>query len=180
VKGLAVALMVVGVLAAAGGALGLATKGGGTPAAVASATPSASPSPPASGSPSSAVSPSPSASAVTETPQQFLPLFAKAIRRGSVVFLLDRLHPVVIDTYGEGQCRTYLQRFRDRTAAYKILSMSARMQYIYSPDGLAIRVDDVFSVRVNRTANGSTSTVIIHLGLVGDQIRWFTDCGTPQ
>jgi hypothetical protein len=176
VKRLPIGLMVAGVLLAAGGGIGLATNGGGgTP--VAGGSPGGTSSPSASASPSA--SPSVSLSPAAESVPDFLATFARAVRRGDAPFLLARLHPAVTDLYGQQQCETFLASIRDRTRAYEVLSMSALMPYVYDPDGRSIQVGDVFSVRVRQTANGTTTTNIIHLGLVDGQIRWFTDCGTP-
>jgi hypothetical protein len=182
VKGFAVALMVVGVLAAAGGVVGLATNGGGSTVAV--ATPSAStsvsvaPSPSSQASPSG--SPSPTPSLGVEAVRAFLAPFARAIRSGDTAFLLAKLHPAVITLYGEQQCRTFLAGIRDRTRAYRVVSVSGLQIYDYNPDGLSIPLMNVFTVLVRQTADGESAPASIHLGLVDGGLRWFTDCGTPQ
>jgi hypothetical protein len=180
VKGLAIGLMVVGVLAAAGGAVGLATKGDGTTVAVAtpSGSVSVSVSPASPSAPS--VSPSPSPSLGVEAVRAFLSPFARAVRSGDAAYLLAKLHPVVITVYGEQQCRTYLASFRDRTRAYRVMSVSDLQMYDYNPDRLSIPVMNVLTVLVRQTAAGETAPAQIHLGLVEGELRWFTDCGTPQ
>ena len=177
-KGLAVALMVVGVLAAAGGAVGVATKGGGTTGAVVSPTLSASLSPPTSLSPSPFESVSPPAPA--ESVRDFLASLAQAVRSKDQAFLLARLHPAVIALYGQQQCETFVSTLSDPTRAFRVRSVSALGQYNYNPDGTSTVVQDVYTVRVRVTANGQTAVTDVHLGLVDGQIRWFTDCGTPQ
>jgi hypothetical protein len=169
---MAIALMAAGVLAVAGGAVGLATNKGETPVAVGSASPSASP--------STSASPSASPSPVAETVEEFLPVFQDAINSGDAAFLLDRLHPAVLDLYGEAQCRTGLTAFRDPTLRFKILSVAGPEPYVYDPDGREIPVEDAFKVRVRRTSQGTTKRTDVHFALIGGQLRWFTDCGTPK
>jgi hypothetical protein len=179
VKGLAIGLMVAGVLAAAGGALGVATNNGGTQV-VASASPTGSVRVSPAPVPSPSLSASPSPSPASETVQEFLPLFAAAFRGGDAAFLLARLHPAVITLYGRQQCATYTATLTDATRAYRITSVSAPGTYTYSPDGRSIQVPDVLTVRVRQTAYGQKVTGPIHLAVVDGTVRWFTDCGTPQ
>jgi hypothetical protein len=178
VKGLAIGLMVAGVLAAAGGVVGVVTNNGGTSNVVATASPTGSVAVSPAPVPSASLSPSPSPAA--ETVQEFLRLFAAAFRGGDAAFLLARLHPAVITLYGQEQCTTYTATLTDPTRAYRFISVSAPGTYDYSPDGRSIQVSDVLTVRVRQTAYGQTITGPIHLAVVEGTVRWFTDCGTPQ
>ena len=179
-KGLAIGLMVAGVLAAAGGAVGIATNNGGSTEVVASASPTGSVPVSPAPVPSGSLSPTPSPSAAAETVRAFLPLFAAAFRSGDAAFLLARLHPAVITLYGQRQCETYTATLTDPTRAYRITSVSAPGTYAYSPDGRSIRVPDVLTVRVRQTAHGQRVNGPIHLAIVDGTVRWFTDCGTPR
>ena len=179
-KGLAIGLMVAGVLAAAGGAVGVATNNGGSSNVVATASPTGSVPVSPAPVPSASLSPSPSPSPAAESVQEFLPLFAAAFRGGDAAFLLTRLHPAVITLYGEKQCQTYTATLTDPTRAYRITSVSAPGTYAYTPDGRSIQVPDVLTVRVRQTAYGQRVTGPIHLAVVDGTVRWFTDCGTPQ
>jgi hypothetical protein len=180
VKGLAIGLMVAGVLAAAGGAVGIATNNGGSTQVVSSASPTGSVPVSPAPVPSASLSPTPSPSAAAETVQAFLPLFAAAFRSGDSAFLLAHLHPAVITLYGQQQCETYTGTLTDPTRAYRITSVSAPGTYAYSPDGRSIQVPDVLTVRVRQTAYGQKVSGPIHLAVVDGTVRWFTDCGTPQ
>lgn len=172
--------MVVGVLAAAGGAVGIATNDGGTTEVVASASPTGSVPVSPAPVPSASLSSSPSPSPATETVQEFLPLFGAAFRSGDAAFLLSRLHPAVITLYGQQQCETYTATLTDPSRAYRFTSVSAPGPYAYSPDGRSIQIPDVLTVRVRQTAYGQRTTGPIHLAVVDGTVRWFTDCGTPQ
>lgn len=88
-------LFVAGIGLTIAGGLGLA--GGGKSAAAPVATVSA---------PATAAAPTTTVAA--ERPDQFLALFVKALRDGDRNFLFDRFHPVVIERYGEQQCRDHL------------------------------------------------------------------------
>src|SRR6266536_32932 len=119
--------MVVGALVAAGGLVGLGTVNDNKP------PPPTSPA--AIASPTSSPSPSASPSTAAETVEQFLPGFQGAIKSGDAAFLLARLHPAVLDLYGDAQCRTYLSAFKDATLRYTILSVTGPGTYDYNPDG---------------------------------------------
>src|SRR5688500_10799883 len=53
-----------------------------------------------------APAPEPEAPSEGETPEEFLAALATAVQEGDVDFQVERLHPAVIDRYGEDPCRT--------------------------------------------------------------------------
>jgi hypothetical protein len=114
-----------------------------------------------------------------ETPEEFAAALAEAHRDGDDAFLLDRLHPEVIDLYGRQQCAAFVKTIQDETRAYQVAGSSDLEPWPYEPDGRSITVDQVYTVDVEATVAGETSTAELHFGQVGDQLTWFTDCGDP-
>ena len=47
-------------------------------------------------------------------------------------------------------------------------------------DGRSIAVSNVYTVNVDRTANGVTNNSVIHLGVDNGVITYFSDCGNPK
>jgi hypothetical protein len=114
-----------------------------------------------------------------ETPEEFAGALAAAHREGDAAFLLDRLHPEVIALYGRQQCSAFVKTIRDQTRDYQVTGSSDLEPWPYEPDGRSIIVDDVYSVDVEATVAGETSSEELHFGLVGEELTWFTDCGEP-
>jgi len=114
-----------------------------------------------------------------ETPEEFAVALAAAHREGDAAFLLQRLHPEVIDLYGRKQCASFLKTIRDETRDYQVTGSSQLEPWPYEPDGRSIVVEDVYSVDVEATVAGETSSEELHFGLVGEELTWFTDCGEP-
>src|SRR5262245_53230179 len=108
-----------------------------------------------------------------ETPEAFLSSFAEAIRQGDARFLFDRLHPVVVDLYGAQACRAAVRAFVDPTTDLVFVSTSEPGPYLFEADGTSTEVQDVLTVEVEGQGQP------IHLGIVGSELRWFTDCGDP-
>jgi hypothetical protein len=114
-----------------------------------------------------------------ETPEEFLPLFAQAIREGDARFLFSRLHPSVVDLYGARQCRASAGAFVDPEADFVFVSTSEPGEYPWEVDGVTTPVEDVLTVQVTAVAAGEEIDREIHLGIIGTELRWFTDCGEP-
>src|SRR5438105_3487397 len=126
------ALVAVGACGVIVGAVGLATDRRLSAAPASSTTGRSSPAPTSSASPPSATgrpstapgslsSPTPtvpppaptSATVATETPAEFLDALAAALRSGDDGFLLDRLHPAVIQRFGVDLCRRHVATLHD-------------------------------------------------------------------
>jgi hypothetical protein len=116
-----------------------------------------------------------------ETPEEFLADWVDAHRAHDVDFLAARLHPLVIDRYGEDQCRTYLDLIDGSAYAAEVLSVEpGTAPWVWALDGIETTVADAITVRLRRTEDGTTFLEgEVHLVAIGREIRWFTDCGTP-
>lgn len=122
---------------------------------------------------------SPEPEAPAETVEQFVAGLARAIRKGNEVFLLRRLHPEVIEFYGEEACSMHLADFEDPTAQFEVLSVSESEVYRWTVDGVTTRIPDTYTVEVTRVSGGKEEAAEIHIGTAGTKHAWFTDCGEP-
>ena len=117
--------------------------------------------------------------AAAEKPEGFLPVFSAAIRSGDERFLFDRLHPVVVDVYGEQACRVYLSDFVVPDSEFRYRSAAEPAEFTWVADGMATLVQDVVNVDVTAVSEEGEIDRVIHLGLVEGSLRWFADCGDP-
>jgi hypothetical protein len=118
--------------------------------------------------------------AVAETPEEFFALFSAAIRSRDAAFLVDRLHPFVLERYGDATCRAYLAQLDVPRFEARVLSTGAVQPWDWVTDGITRTVTDAIPVRVTRTENGSTySESDTHVVRTDGRVRWFTDCGAP-
>ncbi len=175
--------IVVGLIGVLGGGGGTSSAAGGAPT---SPTTAASPSPTAEPSPSPTAEPSPSPTAepteepAAETPEEFFAALGSAFADGDVRFLLPRLHPFVLDRYGEEQCRASLGALDVPDYAVEVLAVQGDGSYVYETDDVRRRVHGATTVRVRFTEDGETFVETdVHVVLQDGRYRWLTDCGTP-
>jgi hypothetical protein len=111
----------------------------------------------------------------------FLKPFVAAMQSGNTSFLLEHLHPAVIEIYGSEQCRSYLEGVSDPLFDIELLSASGPSAWEWKIDGISTFIPDAYTVNINRTSGGTTSIGESHFAF-DDQNRlgWFTDCGDPQ
>ncbi|HJS27309.1 MAG TPA: hypothetical protein VJ913_09325 [Actinomycetota bacterium] len=119
------------------------------------------------------------ASIAAESPEGFLPVFSAAIRTGDERFLFDRLHPAVVEFYGEQACRVYLRDFIVPDSEFRFVAAADPAQFTWVVDGRATLIPDVVDVDVTAVSEDGEIDRVIHLGLVEGYLRWFADCGDP-
>jgi hypothetical protein len=179
-------LVVAGVGASIVGLIGLLGGGEGADPATAASTPEPSASPAASGTASPTPSAEPTHASPTaepeppETPEVFFAALGRAFRSGDTRFLLSRLHPFVIDRYGEASCRAYLAGLDVPEYEVEVLDVEGDERFLYETDGLRRRVPSATAVRIRFTEDGDTFIETTgHIVGSGDGFLWFTDCGAP-
>ena len=108
--------------------------------------------------------------------------WANALRTGDATFLYERLHPAVVDRYGDTACRAYVGAIQRPLAATEVLGTDpATAAWSWETDGRSTEIPDALGLRLRRTEDGSTYTESdVHVALVDGEVRWFTDCGTPR
>jgi len=148
-----------------------------SPTATASATASIEPSAEPTPVPTPTASPTPDPAALTRA--FFVDLVA-ATRAGNIVSMLPRLHPAVIDRYGEAACQENLST-RAADATYEILvrSVGDPAPWDYVTDGLTTTIPGTWTVQADVTSAGTTEARELHVTPVDGGVRWFTDCGEP-
>ncbi|GMU80090.1 MAG: hypothetical protein AMXMBFR46_28750 [Acidimicrobiia bacterium] len=116
----------------------------------------------------------------TETPQAFFASLAGAFAANDDAFLYDRLHPLVLTRYGADQCRAYFANQSVPNFRAEVIGVRAPEPWDWTLDGRTDRLPSAVPVRVRIADDGATfRETEAHLVLVGNQLRWFTDCGTP-
>ena len=164
---LRIGLIVVGSVLSAVSVLGLVLDWGSTDA------PSVAASPPHAAATATPTTPVESSSA-------FFASFVKAIHDGDTTWLLARLHPAVIERYGEAQCRTAVASLRDPTFAVSLSSAGTPSDYVYASDGRSTTVPNTATFDSQGTVQGQASTTRqYHFALVDGRYRTFLDCGNP-
>lgn len=185
-------MLIVGLVLAGIGTMGLAAGGDGVEGTAggpdASATSGSSPEPTATPVPSRPATPVPSPTP-TPTPSpdpdlllaDFITDLTGAIRAGAVGSLGARLHPAVIDRYGRAACDEQLaSRAADPSFTVEIIEFRAPASWDYVTDELSTIIDGATAVNGNVTANGTPTARDLHFAIVDDTVLWFTDCGTPR
>lgn len=115
-----------------------------------------------------------------ETPEEFLAALATAIQEGDADFQVERLHPAVIERYGEDACRADIEMRTDPTRAFADPQVREEPEdFDYASDGLSEIIPDTIVVDAQVTADGATNAQEVHLAEVDGEFRYFSDCGTP-
>jgi hypothetical protein len=115
-----------------------------------------------------------------ETAQAFFATFGRALAAGDSASLIARLHPLVVSRYGADQCRAYLTGLSVPRYAVEVLGVRAAEPWDWVLDGRTDRIPSAIPVRIRSTEDGTTfREVEAHVVVVDNQVRWFTDCGTP-
>lgn len=110
----------------------------------------------------------------------FLEPYEAAMQSADTGTLLDLLHPSVTEMYGTEQCQAYLETVTDPGFAIELVSVSRPASWVWERDGQSIQIPNAYTVKVNLTSRGTTSTLEIHFALDSENgVTFFTDCGDP-
>jgi hypothetical protein len=193
------ALLVAGIALIAIGSIGMLGAGstdGGPSGADASATPAAAsgsvaptasivatPAPAPTATPVPVPTASPAPPSPTPDAEALIVAFYEgldpAIRAADADILVPLLHPATIERYGEPACRTYLGGLADPTLDIVVATVAGPAPWDYITDDLTTTIPDAWTIQAAFTSQGATSDRELHVALVGGEVRWFTDCGTP-
>ena len=172
---IAVALMAIGILVAAGGVVGMVITGDTDGTSTASGE---------SGPTTTVTVRAPSQSTTSTTTVEaavraFVPQLVAAIRAGDNDFKFARLHPLVLDRYGPA-CRNGLSAAQP-AFVMEVVSVGALEPWAWETDGLTTTVEATpVAVKRSGAADGALVDGVIHLAEAEGEMRWFTDCGTPS
>jgi hypothetical protein len=116
-----------------------------------------------------------------ESPQKFLDKLDRAVRKGDIDFRVARLHPVVIERYGEQQCRDFLAspQAQDPSRKDKVKRVDKPKPFNFTTDDGAIPVPNAQFILVTETYQKKKSQRELHLARVDGEYRYFIDCGIP-
>lgn len=111
------------------------------------------------------------------TAEEFADALLAAFQAGDTPYLLDRMHPLVFERYGERQCRSHVNGFAaDPSASWTVESSSGPTPWEWETDGLTNTVSDNWTVAIRIPEEGPRE---IHFAPFEGTWRWFTDCGEP-
>lgn len=186
-------LVVAGVALALVGIASLLLSPAAPPVALASPTPNASlylvTAVPATSAPSTPPTQAPATLAPTDVADALVRAFfvrlQAAIRNGTQQTNSGLLAEAVTDRYSFEVCNAFLiSRDPVPEQVFEILAVHDPAPWDYVTDGRTTTIPDAITVDARVTgsdANGVISTAEreLHVQLVGVEVRWFSDCGTP-
>lgn len=108
--------------------------------------------------------------------ETFMGQLDDAYRRGDTTWLLGRLHPAVIDAYGDTACTAAITDYQAADFASVVTAVTGPASWTYVAGKHSVSVADVYTVAVRRTRDGKTSVKTIHLALIDGQLAWFSNC----
>jgi hypothetical protein len=116
-----------------------------------------------------------------EAVQKFLDQLDAAVHNGDIAFRVARLHPAVIQRYGEQQCRDFLATpvAQDPSRRDKVSRVDKPARFEFTTDDGAIPIPNAQLVLVKETFEKKKGERELHVALVDGEYRYFIDCGTP-
>jgi hypothetical protein len=142
------------------------------------ATPAVEPS--RSAEPTATIAPtaSPSPTVDPGPVESFADELSAAISNGRRAYLLERLHPAVIERYGQRACRLYTRAIAGDDIRWEILGTSGPESWTYITDETETIIDDAATVTVLQPGADPEQREL-HFAPFEGTWRWFTDCGDP-
>lgn len=121
----------------------------------------------------------PSPSLDPPTAGQFALDIAAKITAGDSQYMFERLHPAVIDRYGEAACHAYVDSIAGHVKQWTVDDVTGPAAWTYTTDALDTLIAAAWTVSVNEPA-AEISAHDLHVAAVDGRWRWFTDCGEPR
>lgn len=113
-----------------------------------------------------------------ETPEAFYEQFVTAMNEGDAEWPLGRLHPSVVDTFGEEACRTFIDGLFEPTLDIEVTGVGDPAPFSAEIGGRTIEVPDAVPVDIVVSFQGTTLPAdTTHLVSIGGLLHWFADCG---
>lgn len=109
--------------------------------------------------------------------EDFFRVWAQAVSAGDTEFLVERLHPAVIDLYGRQQCEAYFTSVVAQPVEVEVRSVGQPADVRLGLDGDNRIVDGVIVVRLHRS--DVDDEVQARVAVIDRAVRWFSDCGDP-
>ncbi len=113
--------------------------------------------------------------------QTFATNLAQALKVNNTTFLFDNLDPAVLRLYGADQCRQHInQRKADPTTKIQVLNVNGSGPWVYVTEAGSQQVTQVYTLTANVTQQGTLTQTLVHFGVNGDQLDWFTRCSASS
>lgn len=187
-KSVGIAMMAAGVLLMIAG-VALAVGGGGdeTSAAAATTTPTSSAVPSSTSSTTTTTQAirtttsrppeSTTTTTASETVESFVETFSAALETGDADFLYTRLHPAVVDGYGEDLCRAWIDREVMGLSQYQLVGeVSDPVTHIVSTPKGAAQIDDFYTATVSFVFQGTGFQDTAQFAALDGHIYWIGTC----
>jgi hypothetical protein len=112
-----------------------------------------------------------------ETVEAFVADFARALADGDVGFVFSRLHPTVIELYGDELCRAWTEREIMALGDYQVTGPVAGPEDVaVSADGATVEVSDVFVAPIRFAFQGESFDSQGQFAPVDGVIHWLGVC----
>jgi hypothetical protein len=113
-----------------------------------------------------------------ETVPKFVDRYRIALEEDDVDFLLRRLHPKVIEAYGQERCRNWVENEIVVLANYQLAGKVSGPvdQQFTDPEGVPFAIADVFTAPVSFTFEGADFEAEAQFALVDGRIYWLGSC----
>jgi hypothetical protein len=112
-----------------------------------------------------------------ETVDAFVADFARAVADGDVEFVFSRLHPAVIELYGDELCRAWTEREIMALGEYQLTGPVAGPEDVaVSADGATVEVSDLFVAPVRFAFQGESFDAQGQFAPVDGVIHWLGVC----
>ena len=113
----------------------------------------------------------------TETVEAFVDAFSAALASGDTEFVSSRLHPVVLENWGEDLCRAWIEREVMALSEYTLISVvdGPLARQVSTPNG-EVTVADYYRADVSFVFSGETFFPTSGFALVGNDMHWLGQC----
>lgn len=113
-----------------------------------------------------------------QTVEDFVAEYRIALDEDDVDFLFDRLHPLVVEAYGEEVCRTWVETEVLALEDYQLEGEASGPadQLFTDPDGEQFAIADTFTAPVSFTFQGERFEADAQFALVDSLMFWLGTC----
>jgi hypothetical protein len=113
-----------------------------------------------------------------ETLEEFVVAYRAALDSDDIAFLVDRLHPRILEIHGDELCRAWVEREVVNLDNYQIIGeVSGPADEMFTaPDGSQFAIADKFSATASFTFQGTPGESPAEFALVDGVMYWLGTC----
>ncbi len=124
--------------------------------------------------------PAPTGLSITDL-QIFATNLSEALKVNNTPFLFVHLDPAVVNFYGADQCQLHFsQRKADPTTKIQVLNVNGSGPWSFTMDTGSLQIPLVYTLTADVTQQGVLTQTLIHFGVNGNQLDWFTKCSASS